>query len=69
MTKVGVHHRKTGSDKAPSTLAVIGRYILEPEIFDSLKKIPKGAGGEIQLTDAIAGELEKEEHLCLFLRR
>jgi UTP--glucose-1-phosphate uridylyltransferase len=39
---------------APSTLAVLGRYVLEPEIFDELKRIPRGAGGEIQLTDAIA---------------
>ena len=41
-------------DKAPSNLAVIGRYILTPEIFDILGKQKKGAKGEIQLTDAIA---------------
>ncbi len=35
-------------------LAVLGRYVLEPEIFEHLKRIPRGAGGEIQLTDAIA---------------
>jgi UTP--glucose-1-phosphate uridylyltransferase len=39
---------------APSTLAVLGRYVLEPEIFDHLRTIPRGSGGEIQLTDAIA---------------
>ena len=39
---------------APSTLAVIGRYVLEPDVFEHLKTIPRGAGGEIQLTDAIA---------------
>ena len=39
---------------APSTLAVVGRYVLEGEIFDHLRKIGKGAGGEIQLTDGIA---------------
>ena len=44
---------------APSTMAVIGRYVLEPEIFDSLRKIDRGAGGEIQLTDAIARETPK----------
>ena len=38
---------------APSNLAVIGRYILEPEIFDALCSTPPGAGGEIQLTDAL----------------
>src|SRR5512143_2503380 len=39
---------------APSTLAVLGRYVLEPGIFDHLRMIPRGSGGEIQLTDAIA---------------
>lgn len=44
---------KPSPEEAPSTLAVIGRYILEPEIFHHLKNIGHGAGGEIQLTDAI----------------
>ncbi|MEI7025189.1 UTP--glucose-1-phosphate uridylyltransferase GalU [Paenibacillus sp. y28] len=39
--------------EAPSSLAVIGRYILEPTIFDVLERIPFGAGGELQLTDAL----------------
>jgi UTP--glucose-1-phosphate uridylyltransferase len=39
---------------APSTLAVLGRYVLEPAIFDHLRTIPRGSAGEIQLTDAIA---------------
>jgi len=39
--------------KAPSTLAVIGRYILTPEIFNVLEEIPRGRGGEYQLTDAL----------------
>jgi len=47
--------------KAPSTKAVVGRYILTPEIFNCLEKIGAGAGGEIQLTDAIAELLKKEE--------
>ena len=38
---------------APSNLAITGRYILQPEIFDLLEKTPRGAGGEIQLTDAM----------------
>ena len=46
---------------APSTLAVAGRYILTPHIFEELKTTPKGAGGEIQLTDAIAQLLNKEK--------
>lgn len=46
---------------APSTLAVVGRYILNPAIFDFLEKTQKGAGGEIQLTDAIADLLADEK--------
>jgi UTP--glucose-1-phosphate uridylyltransferase len=38
---------------APSNLAIIGRYVLTPKIFDKLEQTPRGAGGEIQLTDAI----------------
>ncbi len=42
---------------APSRLAIIGRYILQPEVFDHLDKKVTGAGGEIQLTDALAATL------------
>lgn len=45
---------------APSNLAVIGRYVLTPAIFDHLARTGRGAGGEIQLTDAIAGLMEEE---------
>lgn len=45
---------------APSTLAVVGRYVLSPAIFDKLEKTGRGAGGEIQLTDAIADLLADE---------
>ena len=44
---------KPAPDEAPSNLAAIGRYILTPEIFDSLRSIAPGKGGEVQLTDAI----------------
>ena len=44
---------------APSNLAVIGRYILSPNVLTNLNKIKQGAGGEIQLTDAIAEEIGK----------
>jgi len=44
---------KPGPGLAPSRLAAVGRYILDPGIFDTLGRIPRGAGGEIQLTDAI----------------
>ncbi|MEJ2801428.1 UTP--glucose-1-phosphate uridylyltransferase GalU [Comamonadaceae bacterium PP-2] len=46
---------------APSTLAVVGRYILEPQIFEELRSIPRGKGGEYQLTDAIAELLKKRK--------
>jgi UTP--glucose-1-phosphate uridylyltransferase len=45
---------------APSTLAVVGRYILTPRIFDKLESTGRGAGGEIQLTDGIAALLADE---------
>jgi UTP--glucose-1-phosphate uridylyltransferase len=44
---------KPAPDVAPSTLAIIGRYVLPPEIFDALRSTEPGAGGEIQLTDAM----------------
>ena len=50
--------------RAPSNLAVVGRYILTPRIFDKLKATQKGAGGEIQLTDAIAALLDDEQVLA-----
>jgi len=45
---------KPAPDKAPSTLSIIGRYILLPEVFEYLGAAERGAGGEIQLTDAMA---------------
>ncbi len=46
--------------EAPSNLAVIGRYILTPQVLTNLTQIKQGAGGEIQLTDAIAQEIEAD---------
>jgi len=46
---------------SPSTLAVVGRYVLTPRIFHHLRTMPPGAGGEIQLTDGIARVLEEEK--------
>jgi UTP--glucose-1-phosphate uridylyltransferase len=51
---------KPKPDKASSTLAVVGRYLLTASLFDDLAKIGKGAGGEIQLTDGIARLMERE---------
>ena len=50
---------------APSTLAVVGRYILTPRIFDCLEKVKPGKGGEIQLTDGIA-DLMQLEHILAY---
>jgi UTP--glucose-1-phosphate uridylyltransferase len=51
---------KPAPSAAPSTLAVVGRYVLEPRIFAELRRTPRGAGGEIQLTDGIAALLAAE---------
>jgi UTP--glucose-1-phosphate uridylyltransferase len=52
---------KPKPEDAPSNLAIIGRYILTPGIFDALDKTPTGAGGELQLTDGMRILLEKEK--------
>lgn len=52
---------KPRPEVAPSTLAVMGRYVFTPAIFDCLDQVEAGVGGEIQLTDAIALLLEDEE--------
>jgi len=51
---------KPAPEVAPSRIAVVGRYILTPRIFDMLDRVTPGAGGEIQLTDAIAALLTEE---------
>ena len=51
---------KPKPEEAPSNLAVIGRYVFTPEIFDALDRITPGAGGELQLTDAIGLLLESQ---------
>lgn len=51
---------KPKPDVAPSTLAVVGRYILSPKIFGYIENIKPGAGGELQLTDAIAAMLKDQ---------
>lgn len=53
---------KPKAEEAPSNLAVIGRYILSPKVLTNLNKLKQGAGGEIQLTDAIAEEA-KDGHV------
>jgi UTP--glucose-1-phosphate uridylyltransferase len=51
---------KPAPEKAPSTLSIIGRYILQPEVFAHLASFEKGAGGEIQITDAMARLIGKQ---------
>jgi UTP--glucose-1-phosphate uridylyltransferase len=51
---------KPAPEDAPSTLGVAGRYILSPGIFQSIRNQPRGVGGEIQLTDGIAGLIGRE---------
>ncbi len=52
---------KPAPDAAPSRLGVAGRYILTPRVFEEIAKQPRGVGGEIQLTDGIAGLLKSEK--------
>jgi UTP--glucose-1-phosphate uridylyltransferase len=52
---------KPRADEAPSNLAIMGRYVLTPDIFDALRDTKPGAGGEIQLTDGIAALLAAGE--------
>jgi UTP--glucose-1-phosphate uridylyltransferase len=51
---------KPAVDDAPSDLAVLGRYVLTPKVFDLLETTPRGAGGEIQLTDAIKALMQEQ---------
>lgn len=65
----GVEHvqgivEKPLPDEAPSTLAVVGRYVLTAKIFEYLEHLGKGAGGEIQLTDGIAALMAHERVLA-----
>lgn len=55
---------KPHPDEAPSHLGVVGRYILSARIFDFLTNLPRGAGGEIQLTDAIARLLTEQKMIA-----
>lgn len=74
IVKTGSFHERLGKvdrivekprpDVAPSNLGVVGRYILAPQIFDILERTQRGAGGEIQLTDAIAELLKQEQVLA-----
>jgi UTP--glucose-1-phosphate uridylyltransferase len=60
MFKITEMVEKPAKEKAPSNLSITGRYILQPEIFKILETQPRGAGGEIQLTDGMAGLLKSQ---------
>jgi UTP--glucose-1-phosphate uridylyltransferase len=58
---------KPKQEDAPSNLAVIGRYVLTPTVFDTLSSIAPGAGGELQLTDGLRQLLKKEKiYACVY---
>jgi UTP--glucose-1-phosphate uridylyltransferase len=67
VTEIAAIVEKPKPDVAPSTLGVVGRYVLTPAIFDLLAKATPGAGGEIQLTDGISALLERERVLAMRL--
>ncbi len=59
LVKINGMVEKPKPEDAPSNLAVIGRYILTPDVLNNVTTLKRGAGGEIQLTDAIAMEIQK----------
>ncbi len=70
--KGGLHEllgmvEKPGAEEAPSNLAILGRYVLTPEIFEILEHTAEGKGGEIQLTDALHALLSKQKMYALEL--
>ena len=60
LVELGDVVEKPSEQDAPSDLAVLGRYVLTPKIFNVLETTPRGAGGEIQLTDAIRGLIDEQ---------
>ena len=64
LERVNAIVEKPAPEEAPSTLAVVGRYVLNNRIFDYLENIGRGAGGEIQLTDGIARLMQAESVLA-----
>ena len=60
VSKMSAIVEKPKPENAPSTLSVVGRYILMPEVFEHLEKIQRGVGREIQLTDGIAALLAQQ---------
>ena len=65
VTEIRAIVEKPAPKDAPSTLAVVGRYVLTPAIFELLAAVKPGSGGEIQLTDAIAALLARERVMAM----
>jgi UTP--glucose-1-phosphate uridylyltransferase len=61
LTRVRGLVEKPPPESAPSNLAIIGRYVLTPKIFEKLEQTQRGAGGEIQLTDAIEAVIDEQD--------
>ncbi len=57
---------KSEIGKAPSNIAILGRYIITPEIFDILRNLPIGKGGEVQLTDVLKKLAKKKEAMYAY---
>ena len=60
LTRVSHMVEKPKPEESPSRMGVAGRYVLTPGVFEQIRAQPRGAGGEIQLTDGIAGLLKTE---------
>ncbi len=60
LTRVRKMVEKPSPEQAPSRMGVAGRYVLTPGVFERIRQQPRGAGGEIQLTDGIAGLMDTE---------
>ena len=65
ITKIKGMVEKPKPEDAPSTLSIVGRYILQPEIFTILEQQEQGAGGEIQLTDAMVKLMQEQDFTSL----
>ena len=65
--KVSSLVEKPAVEEAPSNLAVFGRYLLSPRVMELLAEVKPGAGGEIQLTDALDAVLKEEEMYALVI--
>ena len=63
LVKVNELVEKPAAEEAPSNLAIMGRYLFTPSIFDEIAATKPGVGGEIQITDAMSSLLDKEQML------